>query len=69
MFYTGDTREYRVLVLDMSKIDAEIRYEDPDKNYPHVYGLLNTDAVIGEFGIERDSQGGFVRIESGGANT
>jgi uncharacterized protein (DUF952 family) len=69
MFYTSDSRPYRVLVLDMTKIEAEIKYEDPDRNYPHIYGLLNTDAVIGELGIERDPHGRFVRIESGDANT
>jgi uncharacterized protein (DUF952 family) len=68
MFYTSDSRQYRVLVLDMKKIEAEIKYEDPERNYPHVYGLLNTDAVIGELGIERNAQGRFVRIGSGDAS-
>ncbi|MEJ7837294.1 MAG: DUF952 domain-containing protein [Thermomicrobiales bacterium] len=62
LFYTKDDRAYRVLVLDMAMIQAPVRYEDPDETYPHVYGLLNLDAVVGELAVERTADGTFKSI-------
>ena len=59
MFYMGDDRAHVVLALDINKIESEVRYDDPDRIYPHIYGPLNTDAVIGEFAVERESDGTF----------
>ena len=69
MFYTGDTRELRVLVLDLARIDAEVRFDDPEEIYPHIYGLLNFDAVIGELDTVRTPDGRFVEIVKGAADT
>jgi uncharacterized protein (DUF952 family) len=62
LFYTGDTREFKVLVLDTNRIQSPVKYEDPDEIYPHIYGLLNTDAVIGELSVDRASDGSFTGI-------
>lgn len=36
-----------LLGIDSSKVQAEIRYEDVDgTTFPHIYGALNTDAVV-----------------------
>jgi uncharacterized protein (DUF952 family) len=36
-----------LLGIDSSKVQAEIRYEDvAGKAFPHIYGALNTDAVV-----------------------
>lgn len=36
-----------LLGIDSSKVQPEIRYEDVDgTTFPHIYGALNTDAVI-----------------------
>lgn len=59
LFYTGDARQYRALVLDVSRIRAEVRYDDEHEVYPHIYGPLNTDAVIGELRVERGVDGAF----------
>lgn len=69
MFYTGDSRDFRVLILSIAKIDTEIRFEDPDEIYPHVYGLLNTNAVIGELDTVRTSDGRFVEIVTGSVDS
>jgi glutathione S-transferase len=51
-----------LLVLDTSRIEAEIRREpvpgwaDP---FPHIYGPLNVDAVIRAVPLERDAAGSF----------
>lgn len=64
LFYTGDVREYSVLVLDINTIQAPIKYEDPEEMYPHIYGLLNTNAVIGELAILRSADGTFTQIQA-----
>jgi uncharacterized protein (DUF952 family) len=62
MFYTGDQRPFRVLVIDLAKVQAEVKYEDPDRKYPHIYGLLNIDAVKGELAVERGPAGVFLAV-------
>lgn len=39
-----------ILMIDTEKVEAEIKWEDGGNcgvAYPHIYGLLNTDAVVG----------------------
>ena len=31
--------------------------------YPHIYGPLNTDAVIGTLSVERDAEGRFTGFQ------
>ena len=64
LFYTGDSRDFSVLVLDINRIQSPIKYEDPDEIYPHIYGLLNTDAVTGELAVIRSSDGAFTQIKA-----
>ena len=59
-YYTGDNRPYRALVLDVSRIASPVRYDDPDQVYPHIYGPLNTSAVVGELTAERGADGTFL---------
>ena len=66
LFYAGDTRDFEVLVLDLNRIQSPVKYEDPDQIYPHIYGLLNTDAVIGELKVDRTTNGAFTTIREEG---
>lgn len=59
MFYKGDDRPYVALAIDVEKIRSELRYDDPHHIYPHIYGPLNTDAVIGVFDARRSADGSF----------
>ena len=61
-FYTGDPREFIVLVLEVSRIDSPVRYDDPTEEFPHIYGPLNTSAVVGKLSVERDESGAFTSI-------
>jgi len=61
-YYTGDPREMVCLVIDRDKVAAEIRYEDPERIYPHIYGPLNTDAVVEVRAVRRDPDGTFTSI-------
>jgi uncharacterized protein (DUF952 family) len=65
MFYTGDTRAFTVLALDLGKVTAPVKYEDPDRIYPHIYGLMNTDAVLGQLTVARGADGSFLAFDAG----
>lgn len=65
MFYKEDTRPYLVLILDVSKIKSPVRYDDPDETFPHIYGPLNTDAVIGMLDVRRGDDGTFLPFPLG----
>lgn len=60
MFYKIDSRPYTVLVLQIGDITSPVRYDDPERLFPHIYGPLNTSAVRGELTVDRASDGTFV---------
>lgn len=62
MFYKDSPDERTILVLDVSKIESEVRYDDENEQFPHIYGPLNVSAVIGELGVERAEDGTFTRL-------
>jgi len=63
LFYQGDPRPQVVLVIDLEKVSAPVRYEDPERIYPHVYGPLETAAVVEVRRAVRAADGSFVAIE------
>ncbi len=63
MFYTSDPRDFCVLVLKVNAITSGIRYEDPERIYPHIYGPLNTNAVTGYLRVSRAPDGKFLSFE------
>ncbi|CAN5265309.1 DUF952 domain-containing protein [soil metagenome] len=65
LFYQADERDYEVLVLDVTRITSEVRYDDPDQKFPHIYGPLNTSAVFGRLTAQRDSDGTFLGFAQG----
>ncbi|HEV2372037.1 MAG TPA: DUF952 domain-containing protein [Streptosporangiaceae bacterium] len=51
-----------VLVIDPGRVHAEIRYEPVqgwETPFPHIYGPLNSDAVVRTLPFEPDAQGYF----------
>ena len=60
-YYRNDQREWLVLVLEEQAVTAEIKYE-PGRDgllYPHIYGLLNRDAIRKILPMPRDPDGTF----------
>lgn len=61
-FYTG-VPDLVLLVIDEDRVGPEIRYEAPEPGaaevYPHIYGALNADAVVGAGPLEPDADGRF----------
>lgn len=56
--------ELVLLCIDEKKLQAEVRYED-DGNYgrlyPHVYGLINNDAVTAVLPFLKDANGDYIK--------
>ena len=59
-YYTADHRPYRALILRTDTISSPVRYDDPDEIFPHIYGPLNVDAVVGILSAQRDEFGKFL---------
>jgi uncharacterized protein (DUF952 family) len=52
-----------LLSIDTDKVTAEIRYENlegGEQMFPHIYGALNTDAVVKVARFEPGAEGYFV---------
>jgi len=55
-----------VLLIDEAKVIAEVTFEDLynlNYNYPHIYGYLNVNAVVGEFDFKCDDKCKFILPE------
>ena len=52
--------ELLLLCIDESKLKSEVRY-DCGRFYPHVYGLINNDAVIAVLPFLRNENGDYVK--------
>jgi uncharacterized protein (DUF952 family) len=49
-FYSDVTEPLVLLVIDRSRLTAEVREEAVpglDEDFPHIYGAINLDAVVG----------------------
>ena len=56
--------ELVIICIDEDKLEAEVKYEDDDncgRNYPHVYGIINNDAVIKVLDYLKDEQGHYTK--------
>jgi uncharacterized protein (DUF952 family) len=60
-FFKGQT-DLVILKIDVDRVTPEIRYEGADSNnlFPHIYGALNIDAVIGSIDLESNPDGSFI---------
>jgi uncharacterized protein (DUF952 family) len=57
-----DQTDLVILKIDVDRVTPEIRYEGADANnlFPHIYGELNIDAVIGSIDLESNPDGSFI---------
>ncbi len=62
-FYHGDKRPHVVLVIDLERVAAPVRYEDPERIFPHIYGPLNREAVVEVRRAVRLADGSFSGVE------
>jgi uncharacterized protein (DUF952 family) len=60
--YADETEPLCLLVIDTDRLTAPVRDEDLDGGgtaYPHIYGPLNLDAVVGVQAYDRSADGRF----------
>ena len=55
-YYQDPPGEFLLLVIDESRISAEIKYEN---GFPHIYGPLNRDAIVAIHPMIRHDDGHF----------
>ncbi len=68
-FYRGQ-RDLILLVIDETRLKHEVRWEPPagmpaddipeTDRFPHIYGPINTEAVVSVLNFEADSAGMFI---------
>jgi uncharacterized protein (DUF952 family) len=61
-FYRAVAGGLVVLIIDTDRLRAEVRYEDvpgAELPFPHIYGPLNTDAVVAVVPLEPGADGVF----------
>jgi uncharacterized protein (DUF952 family)/(2Fe-2S) ferredoxin len=60
-FFKGQS-DLVILKIDADRVTPEIRYEGADANnlFPHIYGELNIDAVVGSINLESNPDGSFI---------
>ena len=65
--FKGQRKVY-LLVIDVSTIEPRIVWEKPgdeEEPYPHIYGPLNTDAVLDRITLHPNKEGYFeINVES-----
>src|SRR6476620_2615217 len=61
-YYTADPRPYLLLTVEPDQLSADVRYDDPARQFPHVYGPLELAAITCVERIERDGAGRFVGV-------
>lgn len=62
LFYKGSDDARTILVLEIDRIESEVRYDDPAGRFPHIYGPLNVSAVVGELPVTRAGDGTFTLL-------
>lgn len=56
--------EMILVCIDENKLKSKVRYEDGDncgRKYPHIYGLVNNDAVVKILPFLRDKDGTYIK--------
>lgn len=61
-YYTSDPRPYCLLTLERGRLTSRVIYEDEDRLYPHIYGPINTNAVIEVRQVLRGEDGAFLGV-------
>lgn len=59
--YYSDRTDLHILVLDAERVGSEIRWEEspPNGTFPHIYGPIDTAAVIDVVPLPRSADGTF----------
>ncbi len=60
-FYQSLPGDFVILCIATAQVEAEIKWEAADDAiFPHIYGPLNLDAIVGVESFPRDDEGAFL---------
>lgn len=63
----GDRNDILLLLIDLDKVQSEVKFEPTLSGtpglFPHIYGLLNLDAIYDSVSPHKDSSGNFIAPE------
>jgi uncharacterized protein (DUF952 family) len=57
--YAADPRSFLVLTIDLDATGSAWRFDDPARIYPHVYGPIDSEAILQAVPIGRAPDGTF----------
>lgn len=63
-FYKPERGPHIYLYIETKKVKAKIHYDDAARQYPHIYGGLNHDAIVAIRPARRDAEGNFLAPET-----
>lgn len=58
-YYRNDPRPFLALHIELARVRAPIRIENPGGRYPHIHGPLNQDAIVAVTAVQRGADGSF----------
>ena len=61
-YYAADARSFLALTLELDALDSHWRYDVPGSPYPHIYGPVRPEAVIGVSRVDRAGDGRFAGL-------
>lgn len=63
--YRDDPRPFVVLTVDLDRVTARWRVEDPAGIYPHIFGAIDQPAIVAVAELIRDADGRYVAVVAG----
>ena len=62
-YYRADPRPYLLLTVDLDRATAPWRYDAAGEDYPHLYGPINREAIVGSRPCPRAADGTFLPLD------
>jgi uncharacterized protein (DUF952 family) len=59
-YFRAEADDLLALLIDVGRLSAPVRYEDPRRVYPHVYGPIEREAILGVLEMPRAADGSFL---------
>jgi uncharacterized protein (DUF952 family) len=63
LHYKDTPGDWIVLYIDKDRVTSPVRYDDPAEVFPHIYGPLSRDAIVGVRPVGRAPDGSFLKPE------
>jgi uncharacterized protein (DUF952 family) len=61
-YYAADAQPFLALTLELDALDSPWRYDVPGSPYPHIYGPVRPEAVVGVSRVDRAADGRFAGL-------